>query len=99
MLSWSSLGPLLSPSPVQAWNGRNDSPLGVVEVTNGMQEALGKDGPEPPGLEAAGRGELCRGIPGAWCLAPASLRMVCPDSGLAAGLARGSEQCSSGQVS
>lgn len=44
MLSWSSLGPLLSPSPVQAWNGRNDSPLGVVEVTNGMQEALGKDG-------------------------------------------------------
>ena len=67
----------------------------------GCKRPWGKMGPpsEPPGLEAAGRGELCRGIPGAWRLAPASLRMVCPDSGLAAGLARGSEQRSSGQVS
>ena len=58
----------------------------------GCKRPGGKMGPppEPPGLEAAGRGELCRGIPGAWCSALASLRMVCPASGLVAGLARGS---------
>ena len=45
MFSCSSLGPLLSPPPVQAWSRRDDDgPLGVVEGTNGMQEAPGKDG-------------------------------------------------------
>lgn len=60
MLSWSSLGPLLSPSPVQAWNGRNDSPLGVVESPMGCKRPWGKMGPppEPPGLEAAGERAL-----------------------------------------
>lgn len=43
-LSWPSLGPLLSPSPVQTWNRRNDSPPGVVEGTSGKQETPGKDG-------------------------------------------------------
>lgn len=51
----------------------------------GCRRPRGKMGPppEPPALEAAGRGELCRGIPGAWRSAPASLRTVCPASGLA----------------
>lgn len=55
--------------------------------------------PEPPGLEAAGRGELCRGIPGAWRSALASLRMVCQLQAwlLAWFVAQG--QCHSGQVS